>query len=115
MWADGFVGLMPYLTDRCAIVLCSPEAPDHQRAFAEGRGWPYRMVSSAGNTFKQDLGFAQGEYVMPGVSAFHTDGETIRNTANDFFGPGDAYNGAWHFFDLLEGGAGEWQPKISYA
>ncbi|MHC4831042.1 MAG: DUF899 family protein, partial [Planctomycetota bacterium] len=114
MWADGFAGVAHHLEQRAALVVCSPDAPEIQDAFKTSRGWPFRMVSSAGATFKQDLGFQDGESQMPGVSTFRKDGHKIINVANDFFGPGDPYCSVWHLFDLLEGGTGNFSPHLSY-
>jgi predicted dithiol-disulfide oxidoreductase (DUF899 family) len=115
MWADGFNGLLPHLESRAAFVVVSPDAPDVQDEVKRERGWRFRLVSSAGSRFKEAMGFARDGYQTPGAQAFRRDdGGAIRNVANDLFGPGDPYCGAWHFFDLLEGGAGEWQPKLKY-
>ena len=92
------------------------EAIEAQQAFRKKRGWPFEMVSSRGSRFKEDLGFASEDGSQsPGVSAFRRDKDgTIRNVANDVFGPGDLFCGAWHLFDLLEGGPGKWSPKFRY-
>jgi predicted dithiol-disulfide oxidoreductase (DUF899 family) len=116
MWADGLNGLLPHLEDRAAVVLSSPDSPAVQREFAAGRGWRFRMVSTADSTFTADMGYreANGDY-WPGVSTFRRqpDGSVVR-VARDDFGPGDAYCGAWPLFDLLDGGAKAWQPKFAY-
>lgn len=115
LWADGFNGLLPHLEDRAAVVLSSPDSPEVQRDFAGGRGWAYRMVSVADSPFAQDLGFKEGDSYWPGVSAFRKQPDgTIVRVAADYFGPGDAYCGAWHLYDLLEAGAAGWQPRFAY-
>lgn len=115
LWADGLEGLRAHLESRAGVALCSPDSPEDQRAFAESRGWGFRMVSSAGGSFKKDLGFeSEDGSVMPGVTVFRREGDTIRHVATDYFGPGDVYCGAWHLFDLLEGGPGDWQPRLEY-
>lgn len=114
MWADGLVGLVRHIETRAAFALVTPEAPEAQRAFAESRGWPFRIVSSRGSTLERLLGFedARGSR-MPGYSTFSRDEHgTIRHVASDFFGPGDSYNGAWHMFARLADGAGDWHPTI---
>ena len=117
MWADGFVSMLPHLENRAEFVVISPDEPSKQRAFAESRGWPFRMVSAAGTTFIQDLGYADpdGSRVMPGFSAFHRniDG-SIERTGHEQFGPGDDFSPPWRFFDALKGGAGDWEPKYRY-
>jgi hypothetical protein len=71
------------------------------------------MASGAGGDFIRDLGFDLGaDGYMPGFSAFHRqpDGMIVR-TGYDFFGPGDDYCPPWRLFDLLQGGAGDWEPS----
>jgi predicted dithiol-disulfide oxidoreductase (DUF899 family) len=117
LWADGFESMRPHLEDRCAFVLSSADEPEVATEFAASRGWSYQVVSAAGSGFAKDMGFASetGD-PWPGVSAFRRleDGSIVR-TGRATFGPGDPFCPAWHFFDLLEGGAGEWAPKFSYA
>jgi predicted dithiol-disulfide oxidoreductase (DUF899 family) len=115
MWADGFNGLLPHLENRAAFVVISPDAPAIQQRFAAKRGWRFRMASSQGTTFRADMGFQPGDELMPGVSAFHraADG-TITHVGRDVFGPGDFYCSAWHLFDLLPAGSGDWEPQFTY-
>jgi predicted dithiol-disulfide oxidoreductase (DUF899 family) len=117
MWADGFNGVLPHLEDRAAFVVVSPDEPDVQAAFAESRGWRFRMVSAAGSDFTKEMGYedSPGEH-MPGFSAFHRQPDgTIVRTGRDFFGPGDDYCSPWRLFDSLDGGVGEWEPRYRYA
>lgn len=115
MWADGFESELLHLKSRAAFVVVSPDAPDVQKAFAESRGWSFPMVSAKGTSFIKNMGFADDKHVMPGVSAFYKaeDGKLYR-TNKDFFGPYDDYSAPWHLFDLLKGGADDWQPKFDY-
>ncbi len=115
MWADGFNGVLPHLENRAAFVVLSPDAPVAQQQFAAQRGWRFRMASSQGTSFRADLGFQHGDELTPGVSIFHraADG-TITHVSRDIFGPGDLYCSAWHLFDLLPGGSGDWEPKFTY-
>lgn len=115
MWADGLSGLHPHLTDRAAFALVSPDPPEVQAALAADRGWPFRMVSDPEGRFSRELGFEEDGGRLPGVSAFHreADGRIVR-TGQDAFGPGDAYNPAWHLFDLLRDGAAGWAPRDAY-
>jgi len=114
LWADGFVGLVPHMTRRAAVVVMTPDAPDVQRAFAASRGWPFVMVSDPDRSVARSLGFAteQGSS-LPGVSALHraADGGLTR-TGRAAFGPGDDYCAVWPLFDLLRGGAGDWEPRL---
>lgn len=115
MWADGFVSSLPHLQDRAAFVVCSPDTPEIQAAFAASRGWTFPMVSGADSSFIEDMGFRQDEGYWPGVSAFHKDDAgTITRTGQDVFGPGDDYCPPWRLFDLLAGGTGDWEPKYKY-
>lgn len=111
MWADGLNGMLPYLEDRSSVVLVSPDEPATQRAFADERGWRFRLASAAGTSFIDDLGFEVDGGAQPGVSALHRqpDGAIVR-TGRDVFGPGDDYCPPWRLFDLLHGGPGDWGP-----
>jgi predicted dithiol-disulfide oxidoreductase (DUF899 family) len=114
LWADGFAGLLPHLEQRAAFVIVSPDEPALQRAFATSRGWPFTMVSSHGRDVARRLGFETDDgHVLPGVSALHRhlDGSLAR-TGKAVFGPGDDFCALWHLFDLLDGGAAGWEPRI---
>lgn len=113
LWADGFNGVINYLEDRAAFVVISPDTPDVQQAFAQERGWRFKMASSEGSTFTDDLGFLVEGGVMPGASTFskQPDGTIVR-VSKTYLGPGDPYCGVWHLFDLLADGANAWQPAF---
>ncbi len=116
LWADGFVGLLPHLESRAAFVMVSPDRPERQQAFATSRNWPFRMVSAWGSPFTADMGFLDRDGdPMPGVSSFRkqADGGIVRIQRAEF-GPGDVFNAAWHFFDLLAEGVNGWEPRKSY-
>lgn len=116
LWADGFNGLVPHLESRASLVVISPDPPEIQRAFAASRGWTFTMASAAESSFISDLGYyTEKEGYWPGVSALYRqdDGSIVR-TGKDFFGPGDDYSPPWRLFDLLAGGAGNWEPKLRY-
>jgi predicted dithiol-disulfide oxidoreductase (DUF899 family) len=116
LWADGFNGFTPHLENRAAFVVISPDKPEQQRAFANGRGWTFKMASAEGTTFVKDMGFEPnpGE-VWPGVSAFHKrdDGSIVR-VGRDYLGPGDVYCSVWHLFGMLADGVNDWEPKYKY-
>lgn len=103
MWADGFQGLYRYIQRRAGFVLVSNDDPEKQKRGAQARGWTFPMLSSQGTSLFRDLGFTDdkdGDW--PGVSTLKKNADgTLERTASDFFGPGDFYNSAWHFFDLL--------------
>lgn len=114
LWADGFNGLLPYLQDRAAFVVISPDAPEMQQNFAQKRGWRFAMVSSQNTTFRADMGFQSANELMPGVSVFHKHADdTIIHTTHDIFGPGDDYCSLWHLFDLLPNGSKGWEPAYN--
>lgn len=116
LWADGFVGLQPHLESRAALVVISPDPVDVQRSFARSRGWTFRMVSARGTPFLADMGFTDGAGdPMPGTSTFQRqdDGAIVRIQRAEF-GPGDQFCAAWHLFDLLADGVGDWQPQLRY-
>jgi predicted dithiol-disulfide oxidoreductase (DUF899 family) len=118
LWADGFASLYKHLASRCGFVLTTPDEPGLAGAFASVRGWTFPVVSHAGTTFAQDLGYRaekDGTYgrFLPGVSAFRLreDGSIVR-TGTRSFGPGDDFCAVWPMFDMLEGGPGEWAPTF---
>jgi predicted dithiol-disulfide oxidoreductase (DUF899 family) len=116
MWADGFNGVLPHLENRAAFAVVSPNSPESQKKFAQGRGWEFRMLSAEGSEFTRRAGYETEESgALPGVSAFRKDDDgTIRRVGHSPFGPGDDYCGVWHLFDLFEEGAGGWEPKFKY-
>ncbi len=116
LWADGFNGLLGHFENRAACVVTSPDDPETQNAFANERGWNFKMISTKGSQFTKDMGYEPkpGSF-SPGVSFFkkEDDGKIYR-TAKDIFGPGDEYCSAWHLFDLLPLGLNGWEPKYHY-
>lgn len=102
-WADGFTGIESWLKERAAFALASPDDYKHQAEFADGRGWKFKMVSTAGNSFSADMSYEAADgSPLPGVSTFRkrADGK-IERIAHAPFGPGDDFCSIWHFFDLL--------------
>jgi predicted dithiol-disulfide oxidoreductase (DUF899 family) len=114
LWADGFNGVFDHLRNRVAFVLASPDPPQRQQKFAQGRGWRFPMVSCQDSTFPEDMGYWR-DGPMPGVSVFKRAGGKIVRVADTSFGPGDDFCGVWHFLDLIPEGAAGWQPKFKYA
>lgn len=118
MWADGFRGYSDMISDRMPWVLTSPDEHQVMREFVEPRKWNFNYLSYFGTSFGFDLGFAEEKkgrtWYSPGVSALIRKDGKIYRTSKDFFGPGDLYNPAWHFFDLFPKGADGWQPKYEY-
>ncbi len=120
LWADGLNGILPHLQDRAAFLVVSPDSPQAQRAFAESRGWNFRMLSDPRGAFTRAMGFLRNEGAeenpWPGVSGFwRTAGGDVVRTGSSPFGPGDLFCPAWHLFGLLKNGSEQWQPKTRYA
>jgi predicted dithiol-disulfide oxidoreductase (DUF899 family) len=118
-WADGLNGVVRHLENRASFVVVSPDSPEKQAAFAASRGWRFRMLSDEGSTFTADMGYSSEHdgktWYMPGYSTFRRNADgSIRRIGRDFFGPGDRYLSIFHMFDMLEGGTGDWHPKLTY-
>jgi predicted dithiol-disulfide oxidoreductase (DUF899 family) len=114
MWADGYNGLRPHLENRAAFAVVSPDSVKVQQAFAQSRGWKFRMLSGKDSVFAADMGFMDGRQPLPGVSTFRRKGNKIYRIASAPFGPYDPFCATWHFFDLLADGVGDWSPKFQY-
>lgn len=115
LWADGFNGIYPHLADRAAFVVASPDPPEVQKEFAQSRGWRFPMVSLMGQDFAVDMGYYGKNGFMPGISVFRRDGDKIIRVSNAGLSPFDDFCTAWHIFDLLPGGPGDWRPRFSYS
>ncbi|RYG32414.1 DUF899 domain-containing protein, partial [bacterium] len=119
MWADGFNGLAPHLSDRAAFVVCSPDKPEVQKRFATNRNWNFRMVSAHESPFSKDMGFWEDEGAhpgpWPGASTFRRESDgTIHRIAKAYFSPQDDFCAVWPFLGMLEEGANGWEPKHEY-
>jgi peroxiredoxin len=118
LWADGFNGILQHLENRAGFVVSSPDPPEAQKAFAQGRGWRFRMIHDPDARLTRELGYVEDRSgkpsFLPGVSILRREAGSILRVAHDGFGPGDPYCGIWHLFALFEGGAGEWAPRFRY-
>lgn len=114
LWADGFNGIYQHLADRAAFVVTSPDPPEIQKDFAQGRGWRFPMVSLKDKEFAVDMGYYE-DGCMPGISVFRREGARVVRVSNVGLGPFDDFCAAWHLFDLLPGGPGDWRPRFSYS
>lgn len=114
LWADGYNGLTDHLNDRASFVVVSPDESEVQKEFAKSRGWRFKMVSRAENSFGVDFDMEtkDGKH-MPGVSVFLKDENGLYIQATTLFGPGDNYCIMWDFIDLLPSDT-RWAPKYSY-
>jgi predicted dithiol-disulfide oxidoreductase (DUF899 family) len=115
LWADGYNGLYPHISDRAAFVVSSPDPPLVQKRFAAGRGWRFPMASHAGTTFAADMGYRSdsGSY-LPGISVFRRNGARIVRVADTSLQPGDDFCPLWHFLEMLPEGSADWRPRFSY-
>src|SRR3984893_19455850 len=86
-----------------------------KKTFAASRGWRFSMVSHIGTTFAADMGYrSEDGGWLPGVSVFQREANRILRVSDTGFSPCDAFCALWHLFDLLPGGAGDWQGKDRY-
>ena len=116
LWADGFNGVLQHLENRVAWVMTSPDDPAKQQAFAESRGWNFEMASLGDSMLARDLGYElEDGSQMPGVTVVRKQKEgSLVKLADTPFGPGDPYCVVFNLFDLIPGGANDWQPNFSY-
>lgn len=116
LWASCLSSMYKHLANRCGRVLTTPDDPIVAGEFASARGWTFPVVSHAGTSFAEDMGYnpARGEF-HPGISGFRKleNGDVVR-TATRRLGPGDDSGPVWPIFDLLSGGVGKWEPKYAY-
>jgi predicted dithiol-disulfide oxidoreductase (DUF899 family) len=116
LWADGFNGVYHHLADRASFVVSSPDAPNVQKEFAEGRSWRFPMVSHQGTSFASDMGYGSEENGwMPGISVFRREEDRILRLSDTGFHPLDDFSTVWHILDLLPEGPAGWSPKFKYA
>ena len=113
LWGDGFNGIIDHLENKFSFIVESKNTPEEQQKFASERNWKLKMYSSRDTSFKQDLGFADGNNNIPGLSVFtkNKDGKIYRNSST-VFGPGDDFCSMWYFLDLLPEEISGWSPKF---
>ena len=114
MWADGFNGVRRHLENRAGFAVVSNDPPTLQKKFAKSRGWKFKMVSAANNSFTKDMKMGTAQEPMPGVSTFFKQKNKIFLVGKDNFGPGDKYCSVWPFLDLLKTSSNRWEPKFVY-
>lgn len=116
LWADGFTGFVPHLTNRSAFVVTSPDKPEVVKEFSSSRNWNFPIYSAYGTTLFKDMGFeSEKGDPWPGVTTFHRDEEgRIYRVSKASFGPGDDFCSIFHLFDLLDDGINGWEPQYSY-
>jgi predicted dithiol-disulfide oxidoreductase (DUF899 family) len=114
LWADGFNGVQHHLRDRAGFVVSSPDSPEVQQEFAASRGWLFPMVSHAGSSFAEDMGYRRDGKFWPGVSVFRKQENGIVRISDTGLGPEDEFCIVWSFLDLLAIDSAGWRPRYSY-
>ncbi|MCB1644986.1 MAG: DUF899 family protein [Pseudomonadales bacterium] len=114
LWADGLNGFVPHLESRYALVLVSKNDPQHQRDFANARGWRFRMASHGGGDYIREQTVMSDYDNMPGVVCYVREGEQIFRKNAQPFGPGDQFCAIWPMLSLAGEGEAEWHPQFSY-
>src|ERR1700733_6088596 len=114
LWADGLNAFLPHLESEFAVALVSRDSAETQRAFANARGWRFRMASHGGGEYIREQSVALGEDNMPGIVCYKRDGEQIVGGNSAGFGPGDLFCSIWHIVALAGIGEDQWTPQYSY-
>jgi predicted dithiol-disulfide oxidoreductase (DUF899 family) len=114
IWADGINAFLPHLESEFSVVLVSKDPPETQRAFANSRGWRFRMASHDGGDYIREQSVAEGEDNMPGLVCYQRKGEQIFKLNTAIFGPGDQFCSIWHILSLAGVGEESWTPQYSY-
>lgn len=114
LWADGLNAFLPHLESTYAVVLLSKDPPQVQRAFANQRGWRFRMASHAGGDYIKEQSTHPGHNNMPGMVAYTRRGDQILKLNTATFGPGDLYCPIWHILSLAGLGEQDWVPQYAY-
>lgn len=114
LWADGLNPFVPHLESSFAVVLLSKDPPEVQRAFANQRGWRFRMASHGGGEYIKEQSVCEGGDNMPGMVAYTRRGDQILKLNSAVFGPGDLYCTMWHVLSLAGLGDGDWTPQYAY-
>ena len=114
LWADGLNGFLPHLESEFAVALLSKDPPEVQRAFANSRGWRFRMASHGGGEYIREQSVAEGEDNAPGLVCYQRKGDQICKLNATNFGPGDLFCSVWHILSLAGIGEDHWTPQYSY-
>lgn len=110
LWADGYSGQTEYIAQKAAFAVAAPKPHKALAEATKKHGWKFPFVSDEDGRFAKLMGFwskpgDKWEGPLPGVSVFERNGKKIERVSRDFFGPGDVYCPAFHFFDLLPANA----------
>ena len=114
LWGDGFNGFLPHLESAVSVVMVTKDDPATQQAFANSRGWRFRMASHGGGDYIREQTAMAGHDNMPGAVAYRLDGDRILRMNSGVFGPGDLYCSAWNLLGLAGIGEAEWMPQFRY-
>ena len=124
MWIDGLNGVAGHVAQRADLVVVAQAPIADLLAWGTKRGWSgLRLLSSAGSTFKADLGMRgeDGEQ-YPGLSVFTRAGDgSLRHvyTRDPHVVAGeeggmDQWCVVWNLLDLVPEGRGDWYPSLEY-
>lgn len=114
LWADGFNGFLPHLESAMSVVLVSKDPPAVQRAFANSRGWQFRLASHGGGDYIREQTVQEGSENMPGAVVYERRGEQILRRNGAVFGPGDEFCSLWNLLGLAGLSESEWTPQFRY-
>lgn len=93
-----------------ALVSRAPLA--NVRAYRRRMGWPHRWVSSAGNSFNQDLGITTPDEERHGLSVFLRRGDEVYRTYFTSQRGCEAVGNVWGFLDATPHGRQEaWEDS----
>ena len=114
LWADGFTGLLPHLSDAMDVVLVSTDSPAEQEAFAKSRGWKFRMASHKDMPYAKEQTTLGETMDMPGATVYEKIDGKIYLKNKCFFDPSDIYCPMWSFIGLAGIEPNDWEPKYEY-
>ena len=114
VWADGINAFLPHLESEFSVALLSKDPPATQRAFANARGWRFRMASHGGGEYIREQTVTAGQDNYPGMVCYERKGDQIFKLNAVVFGPGDLYCSLWHILSLGGISENDWTPQYAY-
>jgi len=114
LWADGFNGFVPHLESALSVALVSKDPPAVQRAFANSRGWRFRLASHHGGDYLKEQNVSPDESNAPGAVVYERSGDRITRKNAAIFGPGDLYCSIWNLLGMAGLGVSDWTPQYRY-
>jgi predicted dithiol-disulfide oxidoreductase (DUF899 family) len=97
-----------------SLVLVSKDGPDLQRAFANARGWRFRLASHGGGDYIKEQTVTPESGNAPGVVVYERRGDEIYRKNSAEFGPGDEFCSMWNLLGLAGMSEDNWTPQYSY-